>query len=395
MHRIENVLLDWCNDVFDIFGGNKLKKHSIELNSVLSKGHIVKEIKNEMLSITTTQRLSNKFDKQDMQINNYAYLPDTYKLPLRIDITLKIDAPGVYLFLGSGHLNFGTPWSDNRRMDDIIEPSHKIRFFHNHIPINEFVDISVVYDFKAIQIIINGEERFYSVKEKYMKSKLLAELNNTGFTFKIASDKNTSLIIKTLNITEYDEIANIEHHNAVLPEPIKSNEAVTQDQKPEFDTCISMLPKEIHDEILKTDSYLRSLKPMKFKRQIEKHGNKITYLASDYGFSYTLYLSNDIMTHSLCWYIITNGKPDSWHRKADLMEATLKKLAETSPEYAEKMFNNLAECIGCYNPCLAKTPYEFNGKNKLACHGMMEFKMCVSDFEDARTFINEIAEYHS
>ncbi|OPJ63785.1 hypothetical protein [Clostridium oryzae] len=98
---------------------------------------------------------------------------------MRIDLTVKIDSPAFYLFLGNGHINFGTPWSDNRRIDDIIEPNHKNRFFHNHIPMNEFVDISVIYDFKAMQIFISGEERFYSKKEKYMKSKLLKELNET------------------------------------------------------------------------------------------------------------------------------------------------------------------------------------------------------------------------
>jgi len=36
--------------------------------------------------------------------------------------------------------------------------------------------------------------------------------------------------------------------------------------------------------------------------------------------------------------------------------------------------------------------YEFNGKKKLACHGMIEFKMCASDFEDVREFINTVNE---
>lgn len=78
-----------------------------------------------------------------------------------------------------------------------------------------------------------------------------------------------------------------------------------------------------------------------------------------------------------------------WHRKADMMEETLEKLAETSPEFAVRMFSNLTECIACC-PCIVKTLYKFNGKKKLACHGIMEFKMCVSDFEDVRTFINTI-----
>lgn len=369
-----------------------MKRYDIDFNSLLSKGHVVKETINEMLYITTTQRLSTRFDKENMPIDSYVYVSDTFKMPLRIDLTIKIDSPGLFLLLGNGHLNFGTPWSDNRRIDDIVEPNYKPRFFPNHIPIGEFVDISIIYDFKAMQILVNGEERFYSEKEKYMKSKLLKEFNTTGFILRIACSKRTNLFIRSLSITEYDEVAEIAHTDAILPKPSISNEAVGAEQKPNFDDCISLQPKTIHDEIIKTDGFLRSLKPMKFKRIIEKHGNKITYLASEYGFSYAIYPSNDVMHHSLSWYIITSSKPEFWHRKADMMEATLNKLAETSPEFAERMFINLTECIACSSRCAVKTLYEFNGKKKLTCHGGMEFKMCISDFEDVRTFIKTLNE---
>jgi hypothetical protein len=369
-----------------------MKKHEIDLGSLLSKGYVITETKDDMLHVSIPKRLTTNFDKENMSVNNYVYLPDTYKLPLRIDLTAQIDSPGLYLFFGQGHVNFGTPWSDNRRIDDIIEPSRKIIFYHNHIPMKEFVDISVIYDYKAMQILVNGEERYYSEKERYMKSKLFKEFNSTGFSLKIASHKRTNLIVKSLSITEYDETADIKRTGTALPEPFKSNIAVPADDKPQFDMCISLLPKEIQREIIKTDEFLRSLRPIKFKRQIEKHGNKITYLASDYGFSYGIYPSNDVMYHSLGWYIITGSKPEFWHRKADLMEETLKKLAETSPELAGRMFVNLNECISCAPHCKVKTLYEFDGKKKLACHGLMEFKMCVSDFEDVRTFIKTLLE---
>jgi len=129
---------------------------------------------------------------------------------------------------------------------------------------------------------------------------------------------------------------------------------------------------------------------LKFKRQIEKNGNKITYVASDFGFSYAIYLSNDIFDHSLQWYIITNGKPESWHRKADMMEETLNRLIHISPDFAERMFFNLDDCVGCYKNCLAKTPYHLIDKHKTVCHGKLKFKMNASGFEDVRTFIDEI-----
>jgi hypothetical protein len=129
---------------------------------------------------------------------------------------------------------------------------------------------------------------------------------------------------------------------------------------------------------------------MKFKRQIEKNGNKITYVASDYGVSYAIYLSNDIFDHSLQWYIITSGKPDTWHRKADRMEETLNRLANTSPDFAERMFHNLDDCVGCGKNCLAKTQYRLHEKRKMVCHGKLKFTMSVSGFEDVRVFISTI-----
>ena len=367
-----------------------MRKYDVDISSILINGSVITEMKNGVLNVSTTKRLSTKFEDKNMTLNSYVYTPDTYRLPLRIDLSIKVDSPGLFLCFGNGHINFGTPLSDNRRIDDLIEPNCKPRFFHNHIPMDEFVDISIIYDFATMQILVNGEERFYSEKEKYMKSKLLKELNSKGFTLKMTCTKRTKLYIKSLSITEYDETPEIVHSNIDLPKPWTSNEAVVKGQKPTFESCISLLSGEIREEIMKTDSFLRTLRPMKFKRQLEKYGNKITYVASEYGFSYAVFPSNDVMYHSLSWYIITSSKPEFWHRKADMMEKTLNKLAETSPEFAERMFSNLTECINCRSGCAVKTLYEFNDNKKLACHGIMEFKMCVSDFEDVRTFINTV-----
>jgi hypothetical protein len=367
-----------------------MKKHSINLSSITPKGNVSLEIKDDMLYAETMQRIYTEFDKENIKINHYLTIADRYKLPFRIELTAKIDAPGLYLLLGNGHLNFGTLWSDNRRIDDIVEPNGKPRFFHNHMPMNEFVNITVTYDYEEMKVLINDEERFYSKKEKYMKSKMLKEFEDFGFSFGIACAKGVKLVIKALNITEYDESAKIEHSVGELPKPFLSNEAIATDEKPTFEKCINLLPEKIQEQIVNTDQFLRALKPMKFKRQIEKHGNKITYLASDYGFSYAIHPSNDVMYHSLGWYIITSCKPELWHRKADLMEVVLTRLEETSPELAKKMFFNLNECVGCYPVCKVKTQYEFHGKRKVVCHGLMRLKMCTADFEDARTFIGTI-----
>jgi hypothetical protein len=334
---------------------------------------------------------TQRFDAEHLSINSYIYLPERYKLPLRIDMTAKIDAPGLYVLLGNGHINFGTLWSDNRRIDDIVSPTRKPVFFHNHMNMNEFTSISLLYDLNEMQIMINDEERYYSKKERYMKSQAFNDMNSEGFELKIASDKMTTLIIKSLSITEYDDTCGIIRPGEEPPAPVTRNEAAVSGGKPTFDECISRLPPQIRNEIVETDRYLKSLKLFRFKKQIEKNGNKITYVAADYGFSYAIYLSNDIFEHTLQWYILTNGKPETWHRKADMMEETLRSLYVASPDFAERMFFNLCDCVGCYRNCLGRTRYQFLEKHKNTCHGKLQFSMSPSGFEDARKFINEIS----
>jgi len=210
-------------------------------------------------------------------------------------------------------------------------------------------------------------------------------MNSKGFEFKITCAKRTNLSIKFFNITENVaepiEVASSSEDN--IPEVYK-----TVSQKPSFESCISLLSSELQQEVKKTNDLLLSMNPMKFKRQIDKYGRKITYLASKQGFSYSLKISNDIIEHSLWWYILTGSKPELWHRKNDMMLPTLEKLAETSPEFANQIFLQLDDCVGCMASCRVKTPYEFKGKRKITCHGKVSFKMTPSDFQAARKMIN-------
>lgn len=368
-------------------------KHNIELSRFLPKGQVTCEYNDNMLHMTMKRAIpSQRFDAEHLSINSYIYLPDKYKLPLRIDITAKIDAPGLYILFGKGHVNFGTLWSDNRRIDDIVNPARKIMFYHNRVDMDKMTNISVLYDMNEMQILIDGEERYYSKNERYMKASLFKDMNAEGFEFKIACDKLVNTYIKSVCITQYSDTCGIVHSGVELPAAIKKNEAITPGEKPSFEKCISLLPAAIQSEIYGIDEYLKSLKLLKFKRQLEKNGNKITYVASDYGFSYAIYLSNELFDHSLQWYLITNGTPDTWHRKADRMEEILYRLSATSPEFAERMFNNLDDCVGCYKNCLARTRYVFCNKQKMACHGKLKFQMNTSGFEDVRTFLHEIDE---
>ncbi|MDF2803394.1 MAG: hypothetical protein K0S61_3297 [Anaerocolumna sp.] len=366
-----------------------MNTYQVDLNALSASGHVVKNMVNDICHITANKRVSTNFEYKHLPVNSYVAIPKVCKLPFRFDLCIKIDTPEFYLLIGNGHLTFGSFWSDNRRIDDIIAPNYKPNVFHNHIPLNEFVNISVIYDFHFMEVLVNEEVRYYSEKERYMKANIRKEFEETALPIKLSCSKQTDLCIKHITVTEFDE--SIPHSIIYykIPSPITRNEAVPLGEKPTLESCISLLPQLLQDEIIKTDVFLRTLKPMKFKRQFEKNGNKISYLASDHGFSYNIYPSNDILYHSLSWYIITNGKPELWHRKTDLMEITLNKIAETNEAFAEKMFTNLKECIGCC-PCIVKTLYKFNGKKKMSCHGLMDFKMHSLDFEDVRYFIQVV-----
>ncbi|MCL1794216.1 MAG: hypothetical protein FWG34_10125 [Oscillospiraceae bacterium] len=161
--------------------------------------------------------------------------------------------------------------------------------------------------------------------------------------------------------------------------------------KPTFDSIISNLPDEFRNEIIETDSFLKSLRPMKFKRVIDKNGSKITYVASDFGISYALKISGGQFSHNFWWYIIHKGKPETWHRKADYMEETLVGIAQNDMPLSERIFNSFKDCTHCYGEgCLAKTLYEFNGQKKLTCHGRVNLNMCKEDFHDVREFFRRL-----
>lgn len=360
-----------------------MKTHSISLNALLSEGGVKTELKNNLLYMITTKTIQPTCGLSQIPINSYLYLPDTYKLPLRIDLTFSIDAPELYLMLGNGHVNVGSGWSTNRRIRDILEPSTKTRFYDNRIPMNEFVTISIIYGLKAMMFLINDEVRYYSQKESYMKSELLYSAKEQGLKLRISSSKNTITVIKSITVTEYDELE-IPRYIGELPRAVTRNEAIALNEKPTFEACISLLPTYLKDEIRKTDEYIRKLKSLKLKRKVEE--NKITYVSSDYGFSYTMFISNDLMSHSLNWYVIHNHTYK--FKEKDYMPEVLYRLKQISPEFAEKMFDQLRECasIGCMDTKI----YDFNGCIKKTCNGRIEFKMCLLDFEDARTFISVV-----
>ncbi|MCL2084767.1 MAG: hypothetical protein FWH06_05880 [Oscillospiraceae bacterium] len=52
-----------------------------------------------------------------------------------------------------------------------------------------------------------------------------------------------------------------------------------------FNDVLAKMPGEFQGQILETNEYLYALRPMRFKRVLDKNGKKITYVAPEYGVS--------------------------------------------------------------------------------------------------------------
>lgn len=217
------------------------------------------------------------------------------------------------------------------------------------------------------------------------------EYNNvcrTTFRFDNTDIESLECIKKMLEIKKSDILKNNSKK--------KSTNAADVPSISLFDSMISELPQALKDEIVKTDKHLKTMRPLKFKRSIDKKAKKITYVASDYGVSYMFKISADTLTHNFQWYIVYNGKPETWHRRADYMEETLEFIAKSDFPLSMRIYNALKSCPGsdnCYGErCLARTPYAFNGQKRLTCHGSVILGINPNDFNDARNFFNYLNE---
>ncbi|MCL2462820.1 MAG: hypothetical protein FWF44_09155 [Defluviitaleaceae bacterium] len=374
-----------------------MQTRDIDLSSLIPHGKAEGAAENGQLRVTVNRSIhSVGYNLYRDRIAFYLSLPGRYRLPMRIGLTARIDAPEMLVLVGSGHVSFGSPWMENRRIEDISAPAGKPRMYDNRLPLGEFVELSILYDLKIMQILINGEERYFSTKEPYMGKKAVdfPAQNAEGLCVALTCVKGVALDVKKICVTEYetgDTIPVDRNIRADAEEPPNQ----TPDGKPTFESYISELPEDMRAEIRETDEFLKSLRPLRFRRSVAD--KKITYVASDYGFSYTMYMSGWVMHHGFQWYIVTNGKPETWGRKADMMEDALGYIAQTRPELAGRIFDSLNDCVGCHEYCMAKTPYAYAGQKKLACHGHVSLKMRAGDFRDARDFcaaLNELIKMH-
>lgn len=360
--------------------------YSIPLDSFQAIGKTSITMEDGVLHMTNTRAIHDAiFNFNRRLVRSYIRLPALYSMPLRIDMQVKVDAPALYLLFGAGHLTFGPSWMDYCSMDDPVSPTGKSRSFKNRIPLDLYTVITVIYAKEGMQIFVDGEARYSSTKERYQRAKDFADQNTQGFMLGIACTLHTNVWIKELRITT-------NYAEGLVPDIVLP----AYNQQPEgggsFESITDRFPAAIKADVIATDAFLRGLKSMKFRRQIDPKNNKITYLASAYGVSYSIFPNGDRMHHRIRWYMVTNSKPELWHKKADQLEAVLMHIEKTDPGLAQRMFDRLNECVGCRQRCLARDAYSFRGKRKQACHGDIYLKMQPGTFEDLRAFVSAANE---
>ena len=347
--------------------------HQIPFESFATHGNITVNVENNGLRMVS-----------GMDYGAYIELPGRYKLPFRIDITAKMDSPALILLVGGGYINLNTGGMDNRRMASIIggETKPNIHKFDNMAPLNEYFDISVIYGRKAMQLIINGEERYFNKKDIYMKSPLTDTDFKDGFGVKIACRKRTEVCIKALAVTEYSDEPEFD---ALPKKEIHYAPSLTPSGKPTLDDCIKDLSQDLKNKIYDMDKYLSSVK---FKRIIEGGypENKITYILPKV-VSYKIKISYHLLTHSTTSLL--------GNYIGDFNNKFLNKLTESDPGFAGEIFLRAKDCTGCNGKnngtgCTNNNIVEYNGKKKINCALTVQFKMIPSDFDDVKKVITAI-----
>lgn len=84
------------------------------------------------LRFMVTSSVPEHFNNEKASVcRNYLEAQGVFHLPLRIDMTVTLDAPRFYVMLGHGRISFATSGS-NRCIEDIAEPHYKPVVYADH-----------------------------------------------------------------------------------------------------------------------------------------------------------------------------------------------------------------------------------------------------------------------
>jgi len=298
-------------------------------------------------------------------------VPGKYKIPFRIDMTARVKyyqlnqiASQLTLYINNGSVYFNgghTSVTDILTGDD-VPPSF---IDYNDIPTEEYVDISITCGSEMIWVVVNGKFCFASDKIKHA-------IDDTA-DISICGGTATRVSFKSFAVTEYED-----------DEPDVPAELTNLPDLPPFEMFVKGLPLAIQDEMFKLDEFLLvDMKlGMKFRRSINKKGH-LTYEATC-GFRFEIREHGAGLNFMTAW-VKTEKKPDYTNE-------IILKLAETAPEFAEKMFEKVHGCEVHLRGCARTVTYELMGKRKLSCCGRMNIKMDANGFADLKGFIAAASE---
>ena len=77
-----------------------MTKYHIPLESILPKGQVKIDKSNNELCMTSVTAINTEYVYQDAPIKSFACIPGKFKLPFRIDMTIKINKTNFVLKRG-------------------------------------------------------------------------------------------------------------------------------------------------------------------------------------------------------------------------------------------------------------------------------------------------------
>jgi len=346
-----------------------VKIHDIIVESLTPKKPIKIKHESGELHIPAEEELLGKN-------RHYVTVPGQYKLPLRVDMTVKTKfirtnqiASQLTLYIGRGQVYFngGHTSAVDVLTADKIEPNI---ICHNDIPLGEFADISVIFGHEMMWATVNDKVCFVSNKAAYVK--LLHENHSMkGVLIAVCGGTDTKLTVKSFAVVEYEN-----------DEPDIPQELINLPELSQFELFVKGLPSAIHERLLKLDEYLLTdmKTSMKFRRTIDKT-NHLLY-SSPCGFQYTIREFGVGEEHETRW--VQSPK------KPDLTNQVMQELKKTYPEFADKIFRKFQICNPHSRFCERRTTVELNDEFINVCMSKIHFQMHPQDFDDVKRYITAV-----
>lgn len=140
---------------------------------------------------------------------SYLRLPEKLHIPFTLRLRAALDDQALYILIGRGHVAFATGLTENRPITDILGGDFKprARGFDNELSLGRPTALEITYTAAAMWVRVDGELRCLAQKESYQKALKKGECADAfaaGFDAALACDKETTLTVYELSVTEYD-----------------------------------------------------------------------------------------------------------------------------------------------------------------------------------------------